>query len=86
MHRLALVLSAVHAARTQDIRRLQLDDIDLGNRRLTLSGTARPLDDLTHQAHGECGPDFPHCFPPEGVDSDCTEGCPAFELSQEARS
>lgn len=49
-HRLALILAAVHAARTQDIRHLQLDDIDLGNRRLALSGTARPLDDLTHQA------------------------------------
>jgi integrase len=49
-HRLALILAAVHAARTHDIRHLQLDDIDLGNRRLALSGTVRPLDDLTHQA------------------------------------
>ena len=44
---------------------------------------AQSFEDLTNQAHGECGPDCPHCFPPEGVDSDCTEGCPAFELSQE---
>jgi hypothetical protein len=44
---------------------------------------AQAFEDLTNQAHGECGPDCPHCFPPEGSDSDCTEGCPAFELSQE---
>lgn len=41
---------------------------------------AQSFEDLTNQAHGECGPDCPHCFPPEGVDSDCTEGCPAFHL------
>lgn len=46
---------------------------------------AQSFDDLTNQAHGECGPDCPHCFPPEGVDSDCTEGCPAFALTQEVR-
>jgi hypothetical protein len=49
-NRLALVLAAVHAARTKDIRELQLDDADLGNRRLVLADRARPLDDLTHQA------------------------------------
>ncbi len=45
--RLALALAAVHAARPKTIRELCLDDIDLGNRRLTLAGHARPLDDLT---------------------------------------
>lgn len=48
-HRLAVVLSAVHAARTRDILSLHLDDIDLGNRRLVIGGRVRPLDDLTHQ-------------------------------------
>lgn len=48
-HRLAVVLSAVHAARTKDIFSLHLDDIDLGNRRLAIGGRVRPLDDLTHQ-------------------------------------
>jgi hypothetical protein len=45
--RLALALAAVHAARPKTIRELHLDDIDLGNRRLTLAGKTRPLDDLT---------------------------------------
>jgi hypothetical protein len=48
--RLALVLAAVHAARTNAIRELHLQDVDLGNRRLVISGQARPLDDLTYQA------------------------------------
>lgn len=48
-YRLAVVLSAIHAARTKDIFSLHLDDIDLGNRRLILGGRVRPLDDLTHQ-------------------------------------
>lgn len=47
--RLILALAAVHAARTAAIRRLQLDDLDIGNRRLTIDGRTRPLDDLTHQ-------------------------------------
>ncbi len=47
--RLIVVLAAVHAARTGAIRVLQLDDIDLGNRRLIVAGHARPLDDLTRQ-------------------------------------
>ncbi len=63
--------------------------IDLVGDRYTLSELGRKeagfefamsFEDLTHQAHGECGPDCPHCFPPEGVDSDCSEGCPAFHL------
>ena len=44
---------------------------------------AQSFEDITHQAHGECGPDCPHCFPPEGVESDCTETCPAYDLVQE---
>ncbi|MCX4734532.1 hypothetical protein [Streptomyces sp. NBC_01363] len=42
-----LALAASHAARA--IRALQLDDVDLGNRRLTIAGRTRPMDDLTHQ-------------------------------------
>jgi hypothetical protein len=45
--RLTLALAAVHAARPKTIRELHLADIDLGNRRLTITGRARPLDDLT---------------------------------------
>ncbi|MGP3921584.1 hypothetical protein, partial [Nonomuraea sp. 10N515B] len=48
LDRLVVVLSAVHAARPKMIRELQLDDVDLGNRRLTVAGRTRPLDDLTH--------------------------------------
>lgn len=47
--RLILALAAVHAARTGAIRRLQLDDLDIGNRRLTVDGRVRPLDELTLQ-------------------------------------
>ncbi|WP_274567748.1 hypothetical protein [Streptomyces spiramyceticus] len=47
--RLALVLAAVHAARPGTIRSQQLDDVDLGNRRITLNGRSHPLDDLTRQ-------------------------------------
>jgi integrase len=45
--RLTLALAAVHALRPDAIRRLALSDIDLGNRRITLAGQSRPLDDLT---------------------------------------
>jgi hypothetical protein len=45
--RLALALAAVHAARPKTIRELHLDDVDLGNRRITIAGRTRPLDDLT---------------------------------------
>ncbi len=45
--RLALALAAVHAARPKTIRELHLGDIDLGNRRMALTGRTRPLDDLT---------------------------------------
>ena len=44
---------------------------------------AESFEELTHGTHGECGPDCPHCFPPDPVDTDCTEGCPAFTATQE---
>ena len=47
--RLIIALAAIHAARAGAIRALQLADIDLGNRRLTIAGRARPLDKLTRQ-------------------------------------
>ncbi|WP_435647978.1 hypothetical protein [Kitasatospora purpeofusca] len=48
--RLILALAAVHAARAGAIRRLQLDDLDIGNRQLVIDGRVRPLDELTLQA------------------------------------
>ncbi|MFF8848101.1 hypothetical protein ACF08N_36335, partial [Streptomyces sp. NPDC015127] len=45
--RLVLALAAVHVARVAQIAALVLDDVDLGNRQLTIAGRARPLDDLT---------------------------------------
>ncbi|MFJ1845991.1 hypothetical protein [Streptomyces sp. NPDC088146] len=45
--RLALALAAVHAARSGAIRRLQLDDLDIGNRKLVIDGRVRPMDELT---------------------------------------
>ncbi|MFD8148433.1 hypothetical protein [Streptomyces sp. NPDC059708] len=47
--RLILALAVVHAARVAQIATLMLDDVDLGNRRLTIAGRGRPLDDLTMQ-------------------------------------
>ncbi|MBP2369860.1 integrase [Pseudonocardia parietis] len=47
--RLTLALAAVHAARPESIRTLHLDDVDLGNRRLTIAAVTRPLDELTHR-------------------------------------
>jgi integrase len=47
--RLTLALAAVHALRPDAIRRLTLDSIDLGNRRITIAGQSRPLDDLTRK-------------------------------------
>lgn len=47
--RLFVVLAAVHAARHGEIRKMSLDDVELGNRRLTIAGRIRPLDDLTYQ-------------------------------------
>jgi integrase len=47
---LIVSLAAIHAARPAAIRALQLHDIDLGNRRLTVAGHTRPLDELTRKA------------------------------------
>jgi len=47
--RLALALAAVHAARPKAIRELHLADVDLGSRRLAITGRIRPLDDLTRR-------------------------------------
>jgi hypothetical protein len=44
-----LVVAAVHAARTGAIRAAQLDDVDMGNRRLIIAGRVRPIDEFTHQ-------------------------------------
>lgn len=48
--RLIVALAAIHAARPKMIRTMQLDDVDLGNRRITVGGHVRPLDDLTRHA------------------------------------
>ncbi|MEY9945206.1 hypothetical protein [Kitasatospora sp. GAS1066B] len=45
--RLILAFAAVHAARVAQIGTLMLDDVDVGNRRLSIAGRVRPLDDLT---------------------------------------
>ncbi|MEV8546988.1 hypothetical protein [Streptomyces sp. NPDC051572] len=45
--RLVLALAAVHAARVAQIGTLTLDDADVGDRRMTIAGRVRPLDDLT---------------------------------------
>ncbi|TDU05903.1 hypothetical protein EDD99_4440 [Streptomyces sp. 846.5] len=45
--RLIFVLAAVHAARVAQIATLTLNDVDLGNRRLSIAGRVRPLDELT---------------------------------------
>ncbi|MQY36973.1 hypothetical protein SRB17_49750 [Streptomyces sp. RB17] len=47
--RLILALVAVHAARVAQIATRMLDDVDLGNRRLTIAGRVRPLDEPTLQ-------------------------------------
>lgn len=47
--KLYVALATVHAARNSQIRKLRLDDVDLGNRRLTIADHTRPLDDLTHR-------------------------------------
>jgi hypothetical protein len=46
--RVFLVLAAVHAARTGAVRALHLEDVNLGDRRLTIAGHERPIDQLTH--------------------------------------
>jgi hypothetical protein len=47
--KLCVVLAAVHAARPGQIRAIQLDDVQIGNRRVTVAGRSRPLDELTHR-------------------------------------
>jgi hypothetical protein len=47
--RLVLMLAAVHAARPKAIREILLEDVDLGNRRLSIAGRTRPIDEFTHQ-------------------------------------
>ncbi|MFD5496385.1 hypothetical protein ACFYY3_24025 [Streptomyces sp. NPDC001812] len=47
---LIIALAAVHAARLKTIRTMLLDDVDIGNRRITVGGHIRPLDDLTRRA------------------------------------
>lgn len=47
--RVFVALAAIHGARPGHVRTLQLDDIDLPARRITIAGVERPLDDLTHQ-------------------------------------
>ena len=44
---------------------------------------ASSFEGLTRAAHGECGPDCPHCFPPDGTEGDCFEECPVYELAAE---
>jgi integrase len=47
---LILALASIHAPRAGGIRDLLLDDIDLSNRRLTIAGRTRPLDEMTRRA------------------------------------
>ena len=51
--RLVIALAGIHAARTGAIRALQLDDIDMTNRTLTVGNHTRPLDDLTGDLFAE---------------------------------
>ena len=46
--RVFIALAAIHAARPHQIRALQLRDVDLEDRRLTVARRTRPLDDLTY--------------------------------------
>jgi len=47
--RLCVALAAIHAARPGQIRAQLISDVDLGNRRITIAGRPRPLDDLTRR-------------------------------------
>ncbi|MEU2873493.1 hypothetical protein ABZ769_30550 [Streptomyces olivoreticuli] len=47
--RVILALTAVHAARPMALRALEVQDVDLPNRRITIGGHARRLDELTGQ-------------------------------------
>ncbi|MCI3929203.1 hypothetical protein [Streptomyces sp. AN091965] len=48
--RLAVVLAAVHAARGETIRALQLDDLDFHQGRITVDGNVQPMGALTRAA------------------------------------
>lgn len=48
--RLIVALAGIHAARNKTTRHLQLDDVDLGNRRIVIADINRPLGELTHRA------------------------------------
>ncbi|WP_405180781.1 hypothetical protein OG225_06145 [Nocardia sp. NBC_01377] len=45
--RVSVALAAIYAARPGQIRALLLDDVDLGNRRITLAGRDLPIDEIT---------------------------------------
>jgi hypothetical protein len=45
--RVFIAMASVHAARPHQIRAMQLHDVDLADRHLTIGGQRRPLDDLT---------------------------------------
>lgn len=47
--RLLVTLAAVYRTRPGAARALRLDDVDLGNRRLRITGADRPIDEFTHQ-------------------------------------
>jgi len=47
--RLLVTLAVVYGARPGASRALQLDDVDLGNRRLRIADAHRPIDEFTHQ-------------------------------------
>lgn len=51
--KLYVALAVVHAARPGQIRVLRLDDTDLSNRRISIAGNERPLDNLTCRLLGE---------------------------------
>ncbi|MBC6457770.1 hypothetical protein [Actinomadura sp. HBU206391] len=50
LHHVALALAAVHAASSNDIQHMKIDDVDLTQRHITINGVRRHLDDLTRQA------------------------------------
>ncbi len=50
LRRILLCLTAIHAARPTTLRELTLDDAALPDRRITISGHTRRIDDLTAQA------------------------------------
>lgn len=51
--RVIVALAAVHALTQKAIRHVQLDAIDLANRRIVIDSQARPLDDFTYEALAE---------------------------------